>query len=407
VAKEKKEHAEEAVDVLIIGGGPIGAALLLALEGHDYKVRMVESLPFEHKISPDFDARTLALSMASVRILEMLAIWPLLEPKATPIHSIHVSEQGRFAQTRLEREDGPNDALGYVIEMQHILQAMHTLLDYKKLIIPAKLIALDRDVGLATIQHQEKERKIRAKIIVAADGTESTVRSLTKMSVERKFYCQQAITANIGLKRSHGSRAYERFTQEGPLALLPMSNQRSALVWALTPKHAKELMGLEEGDFLKHLQRAFGYRLGRFTQVGKRVLFPLVQTIMPEPVAPPIVFIGNAAQTLHPVAGQGFNLGLRDAATLAQCLIQYGPNEHMLQSYQAMRRYDQVAIRSFTDGLVRLFTSQWKGLAWLRALGLLTIDQVLPLQRLVTQHASGFRGQIPDLACGIPLAPEK
>lgn len=401
MAKMAKMAKAEEVDVLIIGGGPIGATLLLALANLDCNVKMVEAHPFEQKISSNFDERTLALSLASVRILEMLFIWPLLEPKATAIHSIHVSEQGRFFQTKLEKEG--HKALGYVLEMQHINQALHQLLDNKRLIAPAKLIAIDRTEGLATIQYQEKELKIQAKIIVAADGTESSVRTMAGLPIERKYYCQEAITANIGLKRSHGFHAYERFTREGPMALLPMSQQRSALVWALTPKNAKYLMRLKEEDFLKHLQKAFGYRLGRFNHLGKRTLYPLMQAIMPEPIAPPIVFIGNAAHTLHPVAGQGFNLGLRDAATLAQCLIEYGPNTEMLQAYQAMRRYDQAAIRGFTDGLVRLFTSPWKGLAWLRSLGLLAIDNVNPLQKLITQHASGFAGQVPDLACGIPL----
>lgn len=392
----------QEVDVLIIGGGSIGAALLLALADQDCNVMMVESHSFEQKTSDDFNARTLALSMASVRILETLSIWPHLEPKATAIYSIHVSEQGRFFQTKLEKE-GP-EALGYVLEMQHLNQTLHQLLDYRQIIAPATLIAIDKDQRLATIQYQEKKLKIQAKIIVAADGTESSVRTLLGIPVERKHYCQEAITANIGLKRSHDFRAYERFTQDGPLAMLPMSQQRSALVWALAPKNAKHLMSLKEEDFLKHLQKAFGYRLGRFTQLGKRTLYPLVQTIMPDPILPPIVFIGNAAQTLHPVAGQGFNLGLRDAATLAQCLIQYGPNTQMLEAYQAMRRYDQAAIRGFTDGLVHLFTSPGKGLAWLRSLGLLAIDNVNPLQKLITQHAGGFAGQVPDLACGISLA---
>ena len=218
-----------------------------------------------------------------------------------------------------------------------------------------------------------------------------------------KPYHQLALVANIGLQRTHRQCAYERFTQEGSLAMLPMTLQRSAMVWCLSPDEAKRLQRMEESLFLKHLQRVFGYRLGRLMKVGQRIVFPLQEIVMPDQVAWPLVFVGNAAHTLHPVAGQGFNLGLRDVAALAQCIVKQGLNEVMLGQYQTMRQADQTAIIRLADGLVRLFGSRIPGLALGRSLGLVTIDNIQVLQQLLTRYARGYGGVVPDLVCGIPL----
>lgn len=396
--------AEQTVDVLIVGGGLTGAALLLALEDAGLEALMVEANDFEARLSPNFDTRALALSPASIRILEMLAVWPLLEKNATPIHCIHVSEQGRFGQTRIE---GSIDrALGYVVEMTAIQAAMQERLPRCKLMSPASLVALNREENLATIRFQDKDLQIKAKIIVAADGANSSARKLAGLRGERKAYGQQAITANIGLKRPHNNLAFERFTRTGSMAMLPMSQDRASLVWALGPQEATSLMGLRDEDFLQQLQKQFGYRLGRLTSLGRRVSYPLEKMVMPEPIVWPLVFIGNAAQTLHPIAGQGFNLGLRDAVSLAQCLHQFGPNQALISPYKTMRRYDQAAITHFTDGLVELFGKQIPGLRLLRSLGLFAADVLPGIKKCVRHHASGFAGRSPDLACGIPLSVE-
>lgn len=394
--------AEQQVDILIIGGGLTGAALMLALEDKGLRTLLVEANSFTDKVSPDFDARTLALSPASARILQMLNVWPLLVNEACAINSIHVSEQGRFGTACLD-----NTAireLGFVVEMQHLNRAMYRLLDHKKLIVPATLTALDSVSGRATIQQAGGEIIVHAKLIVAADGAQSSVRRLSGLGVKTRDYSQQAIIANIGLSRCHGNRAYERFTRAGPLAMLPMTDNRAALVWAMRPADASRIMALDDRDFLKYLQQAFGYRLGRLHKTGKRIVYPLRQIIMPKQIAWPLVFIGNAAHTLHPVAGQGFNLGLRDVATLAQCIVDYGLDADMLEKYQAMRRYDQLSITRLTDGLVDVFTSRVPGLGLFRSLGLMAMDSSPVLQNILTHHAGGFAGSIPDLVCGIDLA---
>ncbi len=393
--------ADEQVDILIVGGGLTGAALMLALVDSGYSTRLVEAKPFADKVRADFDARSLALAPASVRILQMLNIWPYLEAHATAIDTIHVSEQRRFGSASLHGEsDGP---LGVVVEMQHIHHALHQLLLSQQIISPATLRAFDVTNGIATLATGLGELTVQARLVVAADGADSHMRHLCNLPAEIKDYEQQAIVANIGLARSHHHCAYERFTPSGPLALLPMTGMRSSLVWSLPPSDAAALMAMSEGEFLRALQRAFGYRLGRFIKTGHRALFPLRQVIMPQQSAWPVVFVGNAAHTLHPVAGQGFNLGLRDVALLAQCITQDGLNQAMLQTYQQLRRHDQVAITRFTNGLIELFTNQLPGLGVARGAGLLALNNAVFLKKLLARYARGFAGTTPDLVCGIPL----
>lgn len=393
--------AEQQVDILIIGGGLIGATLMLALANKGYSTALVEAKPFSAEQQADFDARTLALAPASVRILQMLGVWPLLVTDATAIDLIHVSEQNRFGTARLCSEE--NDPLGYVIEMQRINRALHELLKQQHIIAPAELVELHPNEGKAIINTPSGSINLQARLIVAADGADSTARRLCGLSAHIKDYEQQAIVANIGLARAHQGMAFERFTASGPLALLPMTEQRAALVWAQKPDDAKRLMAGSPKDFLNALQRAFGYRLGRFTKVGQRVIYPLRQVIMPQQVHGRVAFVGNAAHTLHPVAGQGFNLGLRDVATLAQTIIDMGLNSEMLQAYQQARRYDQTVISHFTDGLIKLYTSRIPGLSIMRSTGLIALDNISLLKKILSRHARGFAGITPDLVCGISL----
>ncbi|KTC91410.1 2-octaprenyl-6-methoxyphenyl hydroxylase [Fluoribacter dumoffii] len=389
------------IDILIIGGGLTGATLMLALQGLGYSTLLVEAKPFDDKINPDFDARSLALSPASRRILNMLGVWDLLAHHVTPIETIHVSDQHHFGISRLQ---GNRDApLGYVAEMQHINQALHQLLPHDQIIAPAKLHALDYENHAATILADSGEINVVARLIVAADGAHSEARRFCSLPSRTKLYGQHAIVANIGLLKPHQHRAYERFTQYGPLALLPMQENRMSLVWAVPPKEAERLLSLSEGDFLKELHEVFGYRLGRFTKAGKRSSFPLQQVLMPTQTRWPVVFVGNAAHTLHPVAGQGFNLGLRDVATLAQCIAEQGLNEAMISHYMRLRSHDQKAITRFTDGLIQVFTSRLPGLGIARGLGLIAFDNIPALKNLLARYARGFGGVIPDLVCEIAL----
>ncbi|KTD18752.1 2-octaprenyl-6-methoxyphenol hydroxylase [Legionella lansingensis] len=396
---------EKQVDILIIGGGLTGAILQLALVGKGYSILLIDSNRFSDKIDANFDARTLALSPASAKILDMLQVWPLLEQDATPIHAIHVSDQHYFGATRLHAQmDKP---LGYVVEMQYINRALYQLIEQENVLAPAQLIELDKHSGLAMVTTQDEEVRIQAKLVVAADGADSTVRRLVGLSAKNKDYNQHALVANIELARSHNYQAYERFTSAGPLALLPMTKNRVSLVWAQGFEAAKRLTTITEKEFLRALHQTFGYRLGRFLRAGQRTLFPLRQVVMQQQTRWPFVFVGNAAHALHPVAGQGFNLGLRDVATLAQCIVHKGLDEGMLRQYEAMRQHDQRSIIALTDGLVKIFTSRLPGMAFARNLGLIAMDNFSVLKKGLSYYTRGFAGITPDLVCGIDLHVEE
>lgn len=393
--------ADKHIDILIIGGGLTGATLMLALRNLGYSTLLIEAKPFSDKVNPDFDARSIALSPASRRILSMLGVWDVLKAYATPINMIHVSDQYRFGASRLQGD--AHNPLGYVVEMQYINRALHQLLAKDHLMAPATLKELDLTSNLATVSTESGDIHIEAQLIVAADGAESSVRKLCALPMKSKSYGQHAVIANIGLIKPHEHRAFERFTVHGPLALLPMQDNRMSLVWAMTPEQAGKLMALNDGDFLKELQQAFGYRLGRFAKAGNRFSYPLKQVLMPQQAQWPVVFVGNAAHTLHPVAGQGFNLGIRDVATLAQCIAEYGLNSDMLDEYLKLRRHDQQIITGFTDGLIQLFTSRLPGVGLIRDIGLIALDNFPPLKNLLARYARGFGGFTPDLVCEIAL----
>jgi len=396
---------DREIDILIVGGGLTGAALMLALADAGFSTLLVETKPFSDHAQANFDARSLAISPASSRILQMLNVWPLLQESVASIETIHVSEQHRFGTAHLYGDQ--QNPLGHVVEMHHINHALYQLLDQQHIMAPAQLTAVNATEGTATITCPTGETTVRAGLIVAADGTNSTVRALCGLEMQIKDYAQHAIVANIGLARSHQQCAYERFTSSGPLALLPLTGLRSSLVWAMPPAEAASLMAMPEAEFLNHLQRAFGYRLGRFTRVGQRVVYPLQQTLMSEQVAGKVVFVGNAAHTLHPVAGQGFNLGLRDVAMLAQCIVREGLGADMLETYRQSRHHDQTAITRFTHGLVELFTSHLPGMALARSAGLIAVDNIPMLKNLMARYARGYAGVTPDLVCGIALRKSK
>ena len=244
-------------------------------------------------------------------------------------------------------------------------------------------------------------------MLVAADGTFSSVRTMINLSMETKCYQSSAIVANIGLRRAHRYWAYERFTQNGLIALLPMRKQRASLVWALAEHDVEEVFNLSDEGFLKVLQEAFGYRLGRFTQVGRRAKFPLKLSHMPQCISDRVVFVGSAAQTLHPVAGQGFNLGLRDIAVLAEVLHEAKDLENvaqLLQCYQQLRQGDRDKLMKSTDLLVEFFGLNNIVCQKLQSAGLLAIDNLSICNQLLVQQAMGYSALNSKLSCQIHLS---
>ena len=406
------------VDVAIAGGGLVGASLALALAKLQLRVVLIEAAPFGAPEQSSFDDRTTALSNGSRRIFEALGVWPLIEREATAIRRIHVSDQGRFGFTRIDAKEQGLNALGFVVVNRVMGAALWRRLSAEPsitVIAPAKVQSMQLQDGVQRIECDlgaGGTRLVTAKLAVAADGARSTLRQSAGIGASTWDYEQVALVSNVFTQHFHDHVAYERFTPTGPIALLPMTDGRCGLIWTSAPGTARELAQLDDSHFLARLQDAFGFRLGRITRVGQRQLYPLSLTRSDEYVAERLAIVGNAAQTLHPIAGQGFNLGLRDAVSLAEVLAD-GRNESRaafdagdglwLQRYREWRAADRGNIVRFTDGLVRLFAQPLGPLKLLRNAGMLALDLMPSAKDALSQLSLGAAGRVPRLARGAPL----
>jgi 2-octaprenyl-6-methoxyphenol hydroxylase len=400
-------------DVAIVGGGMVGATLAVALAPLKLRVALVEAIPHNAAAQPSFDERTTALSNGSRRILDTIGVWPALNELATPIAKIHVSDQGRFGFARIDARELGLAAMGYVIPNRALGGALWSRLSSAgiKVFCPGEVSHLSANDKAVNIEIDAAGAKIAidAKLIVAADGAHSVVRSAFGIAAEVRDYGQTAVITTILPQRFHDNVAYERFTPEGPLALLPLEGGRCTLVLTLTKDDAQSALAWSDAQFLAEVQRRFGFRLGRFLKVGRRVPYPLSLTQSERTSARRCVIIGNAAQGLHPVAGMGFNLGLRDVASLAELIAENARsgadpgNAKLLLEYDAWRRADRGGVIAFTDGLVRLFSNPLSGVARLRNLGLLAFDLLPPAKSALSRLSTGGGGRVPKLARGVAL----
>jgi 2-octaprenyl-6-methoxyphenol hydroxylase len=373
-------------DILIVGGGPVGAALALALESSGLSVLLADASGVDTR---DNDPRTLALSYGSRLILERLGVWGDVTP-ATPIASIHVSHRGAFGRAALSAAEGGLPALGYVVPyaaLQRALIARQQRAANVTLAPRARATQVEADAESVRVEFEDNgsNRAVRARLAVVADGG-ATSKALTRVNV--RDYGQSAIAASVLTSRPHGNIAFERFTSAGPLALLPRE-EGYALVWTVSPETARELCAVSGKAFLAQLQAAFGGRAGTFTDVSARAHFPLALRVAQPPTAARTVLLGNAAQTLHPVAGQGLNLGLRDAWELGEC-IQSHPGDpgcsEVLAAYARRRWGDRAGEILLTDALVRVFSNDHFPLRWLRGCGLTFLDSLPPIKRAFMQQ---------------------
>lgn len=401
-------------DVLIIGGGMVGASLARAISGHGLRIGVVEAYAYNDDNQPSFDDRVLALSWGSRLILQGMGLWSALAPDAQDITDIHISERGQCGFTRLHSREEQVEALGYVMtarDLGRVLSAGLTNLPDLELICPARLVNLELNPAQVdlTIDHQGSHQHISARLLVAADGGDSRIREILQLPVRESTYGQTAIIANVATQQPHQGVAFERFTDTGPLALLPMRDDRCSLVWTARDEQVSELMALDDQVFLERLQERFGFRLGRITRIGKRAAYPLRLRQVKEQIRPRVVLIGNAAHAVHPVTGQGFNLGLRDVAALADVLADVaaaggdpGAMDH-LRSYARWREPDQSRVALLTDTLARVFANPLHPLRAARNLALLGLDLSPPLKHLVARQFMGLNGRLPRLARGVPL----
>lgn len=402
-------------NLLICGGGLVGASLALALRPLNLKIALLEAAPFGAAEQPSFDERTTAISNGSRRIFEAIGVWPLIERAATPIKRIHVSDKGRFGFARIDAQEQGLPQLGFVVVNRIMGEALWRRLreENVEVIAPAQVMGLHLKNQLQMVEVAEggsnsTRQELAAQLVIAADGARSAVREAAGIAVDTKDYEQTAIIANIATQRFHQHVAYERFTADGPLAVLPLADARVGIVWAVSSMLAQELLNLNDTAFTTRLQTAFGLRLGRFTKIGKRFSYPLTLTRAERHVAERMCVIGNAAQGLHPIAGQGFNLGLRDAACLAEVIADacHASNAcdvgsaEVLQRYAAWRGEDRQRIVGFTDNLVALFAQDFAPIKALRDLGLLLFDLSPHAKDYLSQLSLGAAGRIPKLARG-------
>lgn len=443
-------------DILIIGGGLVGASLACALGNQPgLRIGLIEAAPWAAaapsmpvtasaacmaalqlpataalvhpgtaqdegcpeppaSIPSSYDDRSIALAYGTRRIFEGMGLWPLLADSTSPIKKIHVSDRGHAGVTRLDCADEGVDAMGYVVVSRVLGQMLARALrnvPNVDLICPALLtgIAINSSGAQIVIDQAGTQRTLTAQLVVAADGGKSSVRERLGIASTTWDYHQTAIITNITPQYHHNQTAYERFTENGPLAMLPMNDSRCAVVWTVASGQAANIMRMDDDEFRHGLQTAFGYRLGKLQKVGMRHAYPLALTAAREHVRPHLAIIGNAAHTLHPIAGQGFNLGLRDVAALAQIVVDARRTGRgigsmdVLADYADWRRHDQRRAIAFTDSLIRIFTNPLAPFVVGRNLGLVAVDLLPPLKHILARQTMGLVGKLPRLARGLGL----
>jgi 2-octaprenyl-6-methoxyphenol hydroxylase len=414
-------------DLVIVGGGLVGGSLACALSACGLRVCSVEAVAADAADQPSYDERVIALSWGSRRILEGIGLWRHIASGSQAIHQIHVSERGGFGFAHLDRAEHGVEALGYVAPARLLGGAIRAALSAGAgtgdgtgggrvvHLCPARLtgVRVTADGVHIDVGVDGAALALRAGLLVAADGGDSSVRRHLGLAADERPYGQEAIIATVTPDRPQSHTAFERFTDTGPLAMLPMTEGRYSVVWTAREADTQGLLGLSDADFLARLQERFGYRLGGLRRLGQRVAYPLRQVLVRRPVSERLVLIGNAAHTLHPVAGQGFNLGLRDVAALAEVLADAGRTgadpggQGVLDAYARLRGRDHADAAWVTDALARLFVNPWGPLRMARDLGLVGLDLIPRARRALGRRFMGVGmvtgGRLTRLSRGLPL----
>lgn len=405
------------VDVAIVGGGMVGASLAIALaRACSYlRIAVLEAVDMpdpgpEPVYQPSYDARSTALSYGSRRIYEQLGLWAQLSAHVTPIEQIHVSDRGHFGASRLHAAEHRLPALGYVVENQWLGRVLWSALAAHPQIqfqCPVTVTGIQEQSAGVTLQITSKsgdQETLDAQLVVLADGGRSSLRSQLGIGVSTRAYDQMGLVANVTVASHHQFVAYERFTEQGPMALLPLgendlSEGRCALIWTLPNGDAQRLLDAPDEEFLQHLRERFGTRLGRFTKVGARQGYPLALERSLEQVRPGLVLVGNAAHVLHPVAGQGYNLALREVQALAHHVAgaaeqgQWLGSLAVLGAFERSQQPDQERTVQFSDHLIRIFANDRPSWIAARGLGLMALDLIEPVRHTFGRYAMGMGGR--------------
>lgn len=389
-------------NVLIVGGGLVGASLAIALDAAGCRVTLVEAAAPRLDAQPSYDERNLALARATVNGLDAIGVWPLAAAQATPIRHIHVSRAGEFGSARLDAAKHGVDALGWTLPARELGAALLRRLDTCKQLVrlaPASLTGLTKfeDGWRAEIKTPDGTQHIDAALLVGADGTESFVRAQLGIEADVHDYQQTLFVCTVTPERDPANRAWERFSDEGPIAMLPLAERRCGLVLTVDADTAADVVALNDADFIALAQKRFGWRLGRLSRPGKRHPYAIRRVAARSLIAPRAVLVGNAAQTVHPIGAQGFNLGLRDALTLSELIATADDpgTQDLLERYAERRAPDREGTMAMSHDLVRFACMSQPWLAPFRSLALLAYDRVPPLQQALARRGMGFRGTPP------------
>ena len=394
-----------AHDVLIVGGGLVGASLAIALDAQGLDVGMVEAAP-AGALPPVFDQRNLSFAEATLNALQALGVLPLMRAPTGPIRRIHVSRRGDFGRMLLDAQAYGRGEFGRVVvarDFGEALEARLLQLQHLTRYRPARFVGLgEGDDGLRHVRIADAngERTLRARLLVAADGARSALREVLGITTREHDYGQTLFVARLRTQRAPDGTAYERLTDHGPTALLPRGDGHYGLVHGVPREDAEAVAALDDAAFLARVQDAFGWRAGRFLSVGERSSYPMLGCVADALVAPRAVLVGNAAQSIHPLGAQGFNLGLRDALTLAECIAGHAGDpgdDDVLRRHAARREEDRNRTIAFSDGLAKLTANNAPLLRPLRSAGLVAGDAFGWLQGWLVGGAMGYRGDVPAL----------
>lgn len=381
---------KENLPLLIVGGGPVGLVLALAMQQKGLPVKVLEA---RKKGAAYQDKRALALSYGSKVILEKLGVWPSVQSQTTAINTIHVSQRGSLGRTKLQADEHQLPALGYVVSYGALVQALDQTFQTDAVLYEAAAHAIRQDDHSAEVDfsHAGEDKTIASELLVVADGGRS-LEDIPGIKRDTKAYGHDALVSKVSCDLPHDNIAYERFTPAGPIALLPNGKHDFSLVWTGEKASVDRLLTLNDANFLDELHAAFGDRVGHFLSVQKRISFPLIKSQLETNMTPHLVIIGNSAQTMHPVAGQGFNVGLRDATSLVSILAtlpapEWG-QQSTLSAYAKTRVRDTKGGLLFTDFLVNIFSNEIIGLSLMRSAGLGLLDVLKPVKHMLVSKMS-------------------
>jgi len=387
-------------DIIIVGGGLAGNCLALALQETGLNIALVEAQTRQQLHESPAGDRALALAAGTIQMLEGLKAWQPSKPFATAITNIHISDAGHFGKTRLSAKKQQVEALGYVIAARDLEGQLAECVEQTSttLFSPARVVGLisNEKQACLSLKMANETINLSASLIIGADGGNSSIRRLLEIDQKKVDYQQTAIVTTISTEIPHNNTAYERFTRSGPLAMLPIAVNQSALVWTRSHEEAELLLAMSETEFTEQLQQCFGYWLGELKLSAARRAFPLSLIQATQMVKGRVVIIGNAVHQLHPVAGQGFNLGIRDVVQLANNIIKQHQqkqaigDKNFLENYQTQRHLDHEKTIQFTDNVVKIFSNEWLLLAAIRNTGLTLLDHIPMAKNTLARHAMGL-----------------